>query len=344
MRKKFWRHYRIFCLIAFVLIIGFAIFFWLFLSSYEQGRSTYLVQDIVDGFNKKDYDYLIQKIDKIGFTNNDYYEKILSSKNYQDVSFERKMGVYKDDAPVYSIKSNNQEIAVVSLKLAPEKGLFNINRWLIDKMELTIETNDISIVVPKGIKPFINGQAVDDSYIQDNEYYPPNIKNILNKVNFEALNEYVVPNVYEESTITLSSGTIYKKENFYSYDFGADEELLNSLASYLEQLCYAYNRYVSNEHIFEKLTPYLLTNTPTYTFLSGVKYTNVWSWNHTPTKFSNFELKNMQVYNDELFSVEITHDYEYTVYETNETRKYTANLTLLMVKKNGKWLLGDLTT
>ncbi len=342
MRRKFWKHYRIYVITMLVLILIVSVIFYLFLDSYEKGRSTYLAQSVVDSINNKNYKDIIKNIEIDKFTSEEYYQNILS--NYQNVSYEKKMGVYKDDIPVYSITSDDKEIAVVTLKASDKKGLFNINRWEFDNIELSLEKSDITVVIPHNIEVFINGNKIDDSYLKDSNYYPDNIKNIKDKIEFEPLNEYVIKDIYVDSIVTLSKGTVIKNDSTYTYDFGSNETLLNEVKGYLENLCYDYNRYVSNEHAFGKFTPYLLTGTPTYKFMSGVQYTNVWSKKHSPTVFSNFKLDNMQVYSDSLFSIRATYHYEYVVNGTDTTRAYDADITLLMVKKNDKWLLGDLTT
>ena len=342
MKKKFWKHYRIFCLIVLSIIIIISIIFYLFLDSYEQGRSTYLAESIVNNINKGNNSEVIKYIKKENYTSENYYKTIL--QRYNNVSYEKKMGVYKDNSPVYSIINGDKEIATVLLKASDKKGLFNINRWLIDKIELSLNKDDITVIAPHNIDVYINGYKVDKKYINNELYYLSNISNIKNQINVESLNEWIITDVYEDSVVTLSDGNIVNKKGYFVYDFGSNDTLLNELHDYLQNICYDYSRYVSNEHGFDKVTPYLLTKTPTYSFLYGVKNTNIWSKNHTPTVFSNFKLSNMQVYNSDVFSVEATYDYEYVVNSTQEKRNYKAELTLLMVKKNGKWLLGDLTT
>lgn len=336
-RKKFWKHYTIFVSISIVIILSISTILWIFLSSYEEGRPDYIAQNVVSWYERKNVNYISKYVS--------YDSKLIKYKLNNDseennFTYSKKTGKYTSSKPVYDIKLNDEIVGVLYLKKSKIKGLFNTARWNIDNIDMLFEKKDIFVVVPSNVNVYLDDKILTAENVIDSNYYRDYFKDLTDYVNSEYM--YKINDFVEGMNLKVSDGKLAFNNDIYYYKYDNNDDLLNENIDILKDLCIKYTRYVVGEGSFYDVVSLIMPNTYTYTFLKGISRTNKWSWDHSQTVFSDIYFENMEVINDNVFKVNAIFTYSY--YVENELKNYDANLTIVMVKNNNKWLVGSLNT
>ncbi len=346
MSKKFWKIYKIYIIVFSVIIISLFVTLWLFLSSFEKSEPTNLVMDVIDNFENKK----INKIKKyIEIKNEDINKKeiidelILEKINKNDFSYEKINS--SEQVLKYSINGDNYKIATIVLKLNDKKGMFNLKRWDVLRIDdLLPEARTINIISPKGYEIYLYDELLKDDYLTEDNYLTKELTNIKKYTEVDSLNKYTVEGIYKEPNIKSIFNNkeveIIKKEDNYFVKFASNENILNEQSNYIKNFCTNYTRYVINEQGFNSISSYVISSSNAYKFLRSIANSNQWMGNHTKAVFSDINLTNMQMYNENAFSVEANYNYSYKV--LNKEQKYETNLTIYMVKQNNEWKIADL--
>lgn len=349
MSKKFWKIYKIFVVAFLTFTLCLFVTLWLFLSSFEASEPTNLVADVVSFFEnnntKKIKKYLSYK-ESIFNTEKIIDELINTKLNKKEYHYE-KTPKDNDKELKYLIKSGTEKIATVTLTLNQKKGMFNLNRWDISSItDLLGEEKTIDVIAPKNYDIYLNDVLIPTTYLKDENYLTSELTNINKYIKVSPLNKYIIKGLYNEpilkSIVDDKNIEIIQKENTYFVKFKGNNKLQEELKEYIENFCKNYTRYVVNEQGFGTISSYVIPSSKAYTFLRDVAGSNNWMGNHTPTEFTELIFENMQMYNDEAFSIDVKYTYSYKV--LGKEKNFDALLTLYMVKQNNKWLIADLNT
>ena len=340
--RKFWKHYRIFLIISFIIVSSIWSLLWTFLAFYESGRPEYEIEKVSELFQKGKVDKIIKYIKIEGKYNTKESSKKAMKKDLKkaNISYEKKSGEFKKNRPVYSILNNDEEIAVIKLKPSKKK-LFNTTIWETDNIDYMFSKNVIEIIALPDEKVFINGIEVSKEEITNDNFYPEKLRNVLQYVDFSPLVKYEVANVYQDSVVDYEKSSFQEDGTSYYYIYPNNETLLEEHKDFLTNWCKNYTKYVVNETTFASISGYVVQSSNAYSFLRTVANTNIWLAAHTPTEFSNFAFENMQMYQDDLYSVDIK--YNYSFYVNNDLKEYQTNLTLYLIEVAGNWYIADLT-
>lgn len=343
-KDKFWKHYRIYFSVVFVLIIGVWALLWTFLDSYEAGRPDYLSIKITDWYKHGRYNKIAEYMTVVNdkFNTKEALIESIKPDKVNNVYFIKKPGEYKDNQPVYSIYNNNKEVLVVTLKPKAKKGLFGINRWEVDNILSTVKTDTIKIIAPKDAIIKINDNQVTEDEIINKNYYKEEMIGIKDYTYIDSLYEYEIKNLYPSKKVTISVGSLEEKDNTYTYIYPENKELLTALDGYLKEFCMNYTRYVGNETSFGAISAYLLPGTNTYELLRGISTTNKWSGDHTPMVFGDIVFSGMEVYNENAFKIKANYKYSYDADVGHQ--EYESNIILYLVKSNEQWKIVNLNT
>lgn len=346
MKKKdrFWMHYATYIVIFLMLIVCVWGVLWLFLDSYEAGRPEYIPTKVSNLFEKGQYKKIAKyvNINTEDFNTKNALLNSLKQISIETIDFSKNLTLYTNAKPVYSITNNNKEIAVVTLKKKESKGLFGINRWEIANIEPSFELKTIKIFAPNDSKITINNKLVTADYIINTNYYSPSELKIKDFAFVTPLSEFEIKNLYPSVDIEISKGKLVPDGDNYIFQFEGNEELLNSIKGELSEFCKNYTRYVGNEVGFNSISGTILRDSPFYELMRGISNTNRWSGDHTPMEFSELEFKNMEMFSDASFKVDVIYKYSYTAdigFQENES-----NLTLYLINSGNKWMVVDLTT
>lgn len=342
--KKFWKHYRIFLIISFIIIIFIWALLWTFLVFYEKSRPEYEIEKISKLFQKGKTEKLLEYIEIEGkYNTKDSSQNIMKDDlKKAKISYEKKRGEYKDKTPVYSILDNDKEIAVVKLKSSSKKDMFNTVKWGVEYIDYYFNKEDIKIIALPDEKITINGIELSKDDATDENYHLEKLKNVLQYVDFSPLVMYEITDVYKNSVIDYEKSSFQKEGNVYSLTYPSDEKLLEEYKEFLIKWCKNYTKYVVNEETFGSISGAVVQNSNAYNFLRTVANTNIWLAAHTPTEFSDFTFENMQKYQNDLYSVDIK--YSYSFYVNDDLKEYQTILTLYLIEINDYWYIADLTT
>ncbi len=336
MKKRFRKNYYRFLIISFIIMFIIYTILWLFLYKFEAYQPKNIAISFVKEFNKKDYKTINKYLtyNKNEFVNKDSINEYLSKNINKKISFDKKIGEYQDNQPVYSITLSNEKIGVIYLKKQKKKGLFNLTKWEIDKITGFIpKRNDITIFTYGDHDLYLNNIKVDKSNIVDNNYLTEELKEVTKYINLDGLKKYEIKDVFVNN-LSLEGYKYYQNENEYIF-YNEDISLLNEEKYLLKEISEIYTRYVVNEIGFNNFSSYLINGSKTYNFMKDVAKTNIWSGNHSPTIFSNFEYINMHKYSSNAYSITIKYDYEFNV--GNNKREFSSKIDLYMIKINNVW-------
>ena len=341
--KRFWNHYRIFLIISFIIIFVIWELLWSYLYFYEKSRPTYEAEKVSKLFQKGQTEKILKYVNIEGkYNTKDSAEKIMKNDlKKAKISYEKKMGEYKNESPVYSILNKDKEIAVVKLKESSKKDMFNTRKWEISNINYAYAKEDIKIIALPDEKIAINGIELSKDDVTDENYYLEKLNNVLPYVDFLPLVMYEIADVYKNSVIDYEKSSFQKKGNVYSLIYPSDEKLLEEHKEFLTNWCKNYTKYVVNEATFGSISGAVVQNSNAYNFLRTVANTNIWLAAHTPTEFSDFTFENMQKYQDDLYSVDIKYDYSF--YVNDDLKEYQTSLTLYLIEINDYWYIADLT-
>ena len=221
--------------------------------------------------------------------------------------------------------------------------MFKTNKWDIEEIKQELKKEKLTIITLPDEIININGIKVIQDELVDNNHYLESLDNVLKYVDLKPMVKYEIDNILITSDVNFTKYKHNKLNNdTYLYDFPSDNDLLDSKKEFLTNWCKNYTKYVVNESTFGSISASVVNNSNAYAFLRTVANTNIWLSDHTSTEFSEFSFKNMHMYANDLFSIDI--EYEYSFYVNEDLKKYTTNLTLYLIEVNGNWLIADLTT
>ena len=327
-----------------ILMMILLISFWINLDAYEKSLPVYEAQRMTELFQKGKYQKIVDYLSiEEGFNTKEALQNIIKeSFNDTNFKYEKKRGLFNKDKPVYSILHGKDEIAILELKKSNQKGLMNTSKWEVKKLDYHFEKENLTIYALPDEVITINGIEVSKDYITQEDYALDKLTNVLKYVNINPLVKYDIKDIYKGSSIKFTKGDYLKDGSTYTYHYPDNQELLNNHKEFLINWCKNYTKYVVNEEVFSSISGSVVTNSNAYNFLRNVASTNIWLARHTPTVFTDFTFENMQMYTDDLYSVDIK--YNYSFYVNNDLKEYQTSLTLYLIKVNSNWLIADLTT
>lgn len=153
-KSVFGRVFAIYMLCLFVCIMGGLVLLWMRMDAYEKSRPERAVEAYMA---LCDSNYWSKLFDYNGVSK-EYADAFLA----EDVSFVKKLEMYTDDAPVYSIRFGDKEAFSISLTKG-NKLMFGYNEWEIGDEKLT--GSKVCIYVPENAIIAINGKEVSQDYL-----------------------------------------------------------------------------------------------------------------------------------------------------------------------------------
>ena len=344
MNKKFWKHYRIVIVTISLIFVFVLSTLWLYLDAYEKSMPEYQAENVVKLYKKGKIEEIVNYIPEDGtFNTKDVMQKALKEDlNVKDINYEKKSGKFTKEHPTYSINSDKNELSIIELKKSKRKGLFKTNKWEIEKINHHFDKQNFIFIVKKGEEILLNGIEVDEDKIITENYYPEKVHNLIKYIEIEPLTKYEVDGVYPESTVVFKNSEFTEDDYTYTYKYPSNDKLLEDQKEFIENWCKNYTKYVVNEAKFNSISSDVIYGSEAYNFLRTVANTNIWLAKHTQTNFSDFTFANMEVYNDDAFSVDIS--YKYSFYVEDDLKEYDTRLTLFFIKINNSWKIADLTT
>lgn len=333
-----------------VMIVALFVVFWKFIGAYEQAMPYNYMEKEFLNFNKDKIDELIDfdnvKVAK-EFVSKDYVTEHIKGLITEDLEYIEALE-NTDKNPVYLLKSGDKNIAKVYFEEDGE-GKFGFTKWKLKNYDFTEalpETHSIEITTLAGSKVYLDGVEVPQDYIVEKDI-PVKEKEKLEKY-MEVTPSYVkyriegIVGEKEVKSVDVNGREMPGQvtENSYSFDWANNDTLQSEVGTYVETVneLYAkffanngwdlYNYVLKDSYMYENLK---LSTTYFYPseYVSGMKMVS--------REFSEF-----RQYSEDCFSCRVKYQFEVYFRGYYTDKEVTNNdMTMIFVKKDGKWLLSD---
>lgn len=346
---KFAKFIIIYSCAAIAVMIAVWGLLYAFLSDYEESRPAVAMNKIMSDFNADNVDKVLDSANTITneFETIDLITKFLQSQlEGKEISYKKSNSEYSESTPIYIVYANDSPLAKIELTKAG-KNFFKFDKWQLG----SISTYDVSskafsksvtVTVPSGSTVSLNGVAVDNKYIKnDNITFDP-CKNVGEFVTTPTLTEYEVTGLLFEPDITVEYNntplTLSGENGVYNCSYPEDAALLEAQKSTIINTAEAYGKYIINRGSLAGLKQLMVGTAEVYisdipavwAFLYGKQYTY---------EFRNESITNFKKYSDSCFSCDMYYDLYVNWGYGDKT--YETSMTYVYVLIDGNWYVAD---
>ena len=342
-----------------VLIICWAVALfiaWGYLADYESVQPKYVAEDVFEKyFETGDYLSIIKhsSLNKSKFETDemlaDYIFSLTEGKelSYYSIS----SGMDKGSAK-YAVKytDGDKEIKFASFTLSvrDEKSEKGFSKYELDGFELFYSADtSVNIKVIKGAVPYVNGVALDESHIiednvshESNAHMPEGVDGIKFTVYcLDGLTTAPEVKVCDADGNEIELGFV-ESDNLYYTKLVYDEVLKAEQSEFVIEAAKKFAAYMQNDTTLAKLNPYFEKGTALY---NSIRSTLQWAViDHDSYDFEDVEATDFYRYDENTFScrVKLTH-----ILQRKRLEDYrdTMDATFYLRKVNGKYLIYDST-
>lgn len=349
-KSKFWRFLGIYSVILIVVIAAALIWVYGLLKDYESGMPDVAMQEIIDEkFSADSIDALVYdgSAGLSRYENQDYAAAYMKEAvSGKTVTFARKSGEYTGASPVYTIKSDDRNIAKVSLKEIGKNG-HGFSVWGIDNITIGVssDNNPVTITAPAKAVVTINGIRAEDDIVKEKNVPVEKTKNVSEYIELPVNTIYSIDDLMSEPDIKAELDGVQLEVQkadgaggAYTVLYPSDEELLASQSDYIKNINIEYGKYIINRGSLSRLKSYMTGNAERY--VSDIPAVWAYLWGKTYTyEFKTNEISNFVKYSDDCFSCDVHFDL-YVEWNTGN-KTYDTNMSYIFIKQDDKWYLAD---
>lgn len=153
-KSMFGMIFAIYMLWLLVMIMGGLALLWVRMDAYEKSRPEKTMENYMASHDGSYWNKLL--------IDNGVSKEYADTFDFSNASFLKKLELYTDDMPVYSVRSGDKEVFSVSLTNGKELK-FGYHEWEIGEVKLT--GSKISIYVPEDAAVSINGEKISADYM-----------------------------------------------------------------------------------------------------------------------------------------------------------------------------------
>ncbi len=360
-KSKFGKFMLIYVTILLIAIVFVWCKLWDIVDGYEQELPEYAIEKYLDSFTEDNYKALVFENSDIKVS--DFEDRGNIIEEYGNISidvdkltYKKKAGKFTNTTPVYSLMSEENEIAVIYFKEDKEgKG---IDKWVLEAEEVQgIElegTESITISAPENSKVYINDIEVGADYVTGTTEEAELLKNVEKYIeNIPQMKIYTVEGLYKEPVVRVVSANGSEMEaiegdNIYSYGFQASEEFAKENEAWIIEMINAYALYISNDGAFADLTPYLYPDNTSEGLKSKLSTIGVtWYTDHNETSLAKQQVSDFKQYGENCFSCIAT--FEQTIYgvgfkEGNNVVNDNKLICIFVKDESGQWKWAGMNT
>ncbi len=173
-KKRFWKIFGAYLAVMLLCgIVGLRMFYD-YTSEYEKTRPDNMMQKVVSGFDTGILKQLLS--DEFAGKVSEYesldraIKKVLIPAIGSEYSFRKLAKEYTAEKPVYTVLSNDREVAKITLAPSEQESRFGLHQWTVESAELLIDLSDVhtfefTLRVPQGMTVTINGKGLDPSLV-----------------------------------------------------------------------------------------------------------------------------------------------------------------------------------
>lgn len=352
-KKKIPLFWKIYMIVVAAALIGLVVLWsvlWSALEKYEHSRPEYAMDKVTEKIQSQDTDTFVQYVQTDGTAyegsdalNEAVRDYINSTFDEGEWTYAKKSGEYTNERPAYQLmKDDSKTDVVVYLEKNSRK------EWEIAEVSgLSCEGKTFEIIVPENSEITVDGDVLGSDYAVETKEAEV-LSNVAKYISMPKTTTYRIENVYKEHEIK-ATGPVYNSElelissadNVYEFGFEANSKLIEEQESRIIEITEIYGRYVVNYGSFSKLSPYILSGSYAYTYLSNIAKTNVWLVVSQAPVFNDMKVYNYQSYTKDCFSCEVSFNQQVS-YSNGNTQNYPTHIEYIFVKRSGKWYIADM--
>ena len=348
--SKFWIAYITATTVLIMAVAGLLVFFWQVMGEYEESRPTSVVSQTLSVLNECDEEKICDMMASNGtlseFDRAADIEGILTAKiSGKKLDYAEKRGEHSDEAPVYSIRADKDEIAILRLTKTENTD----NRF--GKWEATLEmaTESIEILAPDTATVSINGIELSDEHVAERDIAVEELSRLPESVTQPKMKKYSVNGIHFLDGVTavtekgVTAEVLPGESNeegalCYTVSFTGDDSLKAEHEELIKKIATVYSNYVSIDATFAELNAYLVKGSELSRRLSTLPV-NFYAI-HDGWEIRNFETKNYLYYSEDCYSVNVV--YDYVILRKGKEDTIKTDMTLVMVKLSGGWYVCDI--
>ncbi len=212
-KSHFLLGYLVFVVVFLALIAGGLTVLWQRMDAYERSRPYRPMDQLMGATSASDWR---EKLSDAGVE-----DSFLDTLDFSDVSYTKKLGVYSDDRPVYSIRFGKKSMLTATLAQGDELR-FGYHAWEIKDM--TLVDSGLTVFAPEGATVTVRGQAVGpECLVQRNAQSVSPGMFEAGRTDIPGLTKYVLNRCFtaEDVAVTDADGNAlavgYQKGNAYYY-------------------------------------------------------------------------------------------------------------------------------
>lgn len=219
---------------------------------------------------------------------------------------------------------------------------------LLEEDENTISLKKIRYVVdaPQGYDVFLNGNKLDKKHIKETGVQVEELKYIPDK--------YVVKPVYDRYEVTvlgIGPEVEVKSKNGYTVvtrvgeekavaGFQVPEDVAKEYYPIVQERAFMHSKFVTNDLKMSQLSKVLKPDTQVYVVYKDLE-TQQWMYtNHIGYDFKNVEIGNLQMYNENLISCDISYDH-IIIKTEKEVFTFPSSFTFYLAYMDNEWYIMD---
>lgn len=335
---------KVFLSVLFIFIAAIAAglyVFWNFLADYEKTRPVNIIEDFVENIRNGDDALLLESVSftPTEFEQADVYAEQYKEKLKGELAFYAMPDKSTDENPVYKIKADNKQIAVVTLAQTGEKSSFGFPGYRVDKIETLAAQPlpDVQIIAPDNSVVYVNGVAVSDGYavseaeITQSQFFHGYIDKAPVMVTYKIGGLLTEP----EITAEAFDGTALERGD--NNVFGLKPEKNSELSDMALEFSLNYSRYIANDGYFNTIGKMIPEELPLYDKLYHYEE-NCYAW-HSDYDFTDTVAYDPVFYNENCFSCRVTYNH---VIVSTETFTFPADNTVYFVNTASGWKVTDI--
>lgn len=334
-KSIFKRFLIIYVIILVVLMLAFLIYVADSLIIYENNQIDNYMANLIEDLKKASKKNKIEKYIDASNLNISEFENTSATvdEGFNELLNSQKI-TYKlqndGETPIYDIYANEQKVLEVKLNGKQKEnrlGLLTFNKWKTEKIEIKAENGlyTCNILVPNNYEVYVNEQKLSQEQIKET-VQNEGLAQISKYVEIPYVVKYEIANLLVEPDVKIldesgnqveyvqDGNTISKELSFISV--ATQEEAMEHLTSEIDALQVAkdWSLYLTDDlegrlHGFYNISKYLIEDSDikkfAYNWATGVDITFVSSHTLLNPTFTNEELSNFEIYNENSFSCEV---------------------------------------
>ena len=342
--------------VALVLLTAALLIIRSYLADYESVQPKYVAEEVFEKYFKNaDFEAIIEhsNVNKSEFESDEtlaaYLADLTDGKelSYHNISSGMDLTTSK-----YIVKytEDEKDIKIASFTLAEtgEKSEKGFAKYALDEFELFYPAEkSVSIKVTKGAVPYVNGIALDESYIAKDDIEHESCAHMPEGVSGIKYTLYTLDGLVADPIVSAKDGAgndlflnFSTEENCYITDIVYDEALAAEQSEHVIAAAQMFATYMQNDCTIGKLTPYFEKGTELY---NSIRSTLQWAViDHDSYHFEDVEASEFYRYDENTFScrVKFTH-----VLKRSRLQDYRDTMDAIFYLRNvdGKYLVYDRT-